>query len=261
MAAEGDWTVSLDICVATMSEPNIEDNDSISTIITECPATRYPGDIGSFHRQSEGVHVHIQYNTAKSNYGIVGSYQRLYEETTADILLFLHDDVIGREIGWEKRVLAAFEDPEVGVCGFGGAKRHGDPSLYKVPYKLQHLGRGGYLSNVDDAEVHGTRFTGETDVAVLDGFALAIRRELLDRSNMWAFIKPHADFFCYDYAASAIARRYGYRTRLIGLRCHHRGGQTSVLNDVKDITSQEAYDKAHLWFYNEFRPEMPWSCE
>jgi hypothetical protein len=245
MDLEGNWAVRLAICTATM-QPQKD-------------ATLPTTDLVSWSGLAfEQITTAIRYNTTEDNLGVVGSYEWLYRGTHQEVLLFLHDDVACREQDWDARVLAAFEDPEVGVCGFGGAKRHGDPSLYKVPYKLQHLGRSGYLSNVDDAEVHGTRFTGETDVAVLDGFALAIRRELLDKSNMWGFIKPHADFFCYDYAVSAISRRYGYRTRLIGLRCHHRGGQTSVLNDVKDITSQEAYDKAHAWYYSEFRDVMPY---
>ena len=37
-----------------------------------------------------------------------------------DILCYLHDDVVCREPGWDKRVLAQFNDLKVGVVGFGG---------------------------------------------------------------------------------------------------------------------------------------------
>src|SRR5258707_45591 len=74
-----------------------------------------------------------------------------------------------------------FDDPKVGVCGFGGAFQLGENDVYRVPYKLEHLARVHYMSNQTDAETHGERFTGECNVATLDGFALIVRRELLDR--------------------------------------------------------------------------------
>ena len=203
---------------------------------------------------------YMQRNTAEVNLGVVASYQALYERTTEDILCYFHDDVSCYTPDWDKRVLAEFEDPTIGVVGFGGAKQHGSADIYKTPYHLQQLGRSGYLSNVDDAEVHGQRFEGSTDVAVLDGFALCVRRELLDKMKGWSRIQPHVDFFCYDYALCAMAHRLGYRVRVLGLKCHHHGGRTSVVVKDLPITSQKAYDSSHAWFYKEFRDVIPWRC-
>jgi GT2 family glycosyltransferase len=164
-----------------------------------------------------------------------------------------------RERGWDERILKEFDDPQIGIVGFGGALWHGTDELYKTPYELTQLRRGDYISNVDDAEVHGARFTGSTGVCVLDGFSLCIRRSLLDRSGGWKFMADQCDFFCYDYAICALARRYGYSIRVVGIRCHHRGGSSSVRKEesIRKLTSQENYDKSHAWFYNEFRDVMP----
>lgn len=204
----------------------------------------------------------IKYNTPEDNWGVVRSYQWIYEREKLrefPFIAFIHDDVICREAGWDKRVLAEFEDPTVGIVGFGGARWHGVPELYKTPYRLDQLRRGDYLSNVDDAEVHGGRFTASAEVAVLDGFALVLRRDLLDRCNGWRGLASGCDFFCYDYAACGMARRLGYRCRVLGVRCHHLGGRTSVLLPQAEITSQEAYDRSHRWFYETYRDVMPWS--
>jgi cellulose synthase/poly-beta-1,6-N-acetylglucosamine synthase-like glycosyltransferase len=239
-----------------MSCPNIEDNDFISTIIEECPTTNYPGDIGSFHRQSEGVRVHIQYNTKKNNYGVVGSYQRLYEETTADILFYVHDDVEVFE-QWDQRILKEFENPEVGVVGFGGGRDHGHPDIYKRPYDYKQLARFRYVSNVRDAEVHGARFSGSTDVSVIDGFAFAVRRELLDKCGGWPTTTP-VDYLCYDYWLSCMAHRFGYRIKVVGIDCIHHGGRTFV---KLGAGFDPKYMEAHEYIYKTFADVLPWECK
>jgi GT2 family glycosyltransferase len=203
--------------------------------------------------------VFVIRNDEDNNLGVVGSYQEMYTITKhCDLLCYVHDDVIMREHRWDERVLKEFEDESVGLVGFGGAKWHGMEDLYKVPYKLQNLQRGEYLSNVDDAEVHGARFTDACDVAVLDGFCLIIRRDILSRLGGWSRIAVGCDFYCYDYALCALVRRLGYRVRVVGVRCHHRGGTTSVgrKSELKN-TSQDAFEKSHRWFYEEFRDVMP----
>ncbi len=221
----------------------------------------YPGQISTWIESSS----HHQYvyasrvNTSKDNLGVVGSYQQLYERPIdADVLVYAHDDVIMRESGWDVRLLNEFRDPSVGVVGFGGALVHGSPNLYKRPYYLPGLGRSGYLSNVDDAEVHGERFTGTADVAVLDGFVLACRRSLLDRiGGFQQLIDAGIDFIGYDYMICGLAHRLGYRTRVIGVRCHHKGGGTST---KVNVDRQEEYDRAHRIIYEELRDVLPWEC-
>ena len=241
---------TLAICVATMTDPFhaatlYETHPDVATWIDHAalqPRQRF-------------------WCNKENNVGVVGAYEELYRDSTEDILLFLHDDVICREQDWDLRLMAEFiDDPQTAVVGFGGALWHGLPELYKVPYQLQQLQRGSYRSNVDDAEVHGERFEGRCEVAVLDGFALAVRRSFLDRIGGFAKISG-CNFFNYDYAICALARRYKQKVRLVGVRCHHRGGQTSVQHgkeeSVKQFINQEAYDKSHRWFYESFRDVMP----
>src|SRR5262245_51567658 len=216
-----------------------------------------PGSIGTWIWNANEEPDSMVHSNHANNIGVIPAYQKLYERTETDVLCYLHDDVICREQGWDERVLKEFEDESVAVAGFGGAVWHGTDDLYKRPYQLSNLRRGGYGSNVDDAKVHGERFTGAKDVAVLDGFALCVRRSFLDRIGGWSLVARGCDFYCYDYAICAIARRYGYRIRVVGLRCHHLGGATST-KGVEGITGQEAYDKSHRWFYEEFRDVMPY---
>lgn len=243
--------MKLELCMATMTtEAPIGYLDSLTNTASD-----------------PNLPVRLCFNSPEKNLGVVGSYNHMFEDSDADILCYFHDDVECREQGWDKRVEAEFEDPTVGVVGFGGAIAHGDPDLYKKPYELTQLARSGYLSNVDDAEFHGTRFTGATDVAVLDGFSLCIRRSLLEAAGGWhpELWPPH---HIYDYAICAMAHRLGYRVRCLGIRCHHHGGRTVTTQPYLDWTattewgSDAAMHKEGHWlFYSRFRDVMPWVCD
>ena len=207
--------------------------------------------------------------------GLIEPYQELYrrERDHHPVLAYLHDDLDINDKGWAHRIRQEFDDPTVGLVGFGGAKQHGAADIYKTPYVLQQLGRTGYLSNVDDADTHGERFDGATDVAVLDGFALVVRRDVLDKA--WLRTDPtfyggwpvdHLTFHGYDYYLCCMARRLGYRIRVVGVRCHHHGGRTSTTKQYQDwlaskgVSDVEDHQQSHQWIYEEFRDCLPWRC-
>jgi hypothetical protein len=175
-------------------------------------------------------------NTQDDNLGVTGSLQWCYEHTTAPIIAFLHSDTEIFEEGWDERVLREFDDPAVGVVGFGGALQLGEDDIYKKPYEMHQLRRIGYMSNTNDAETHGSRFGGECDVATLDGFALIVRRTVLDHwlrdivdgHPLFGWPVKRLPFHNYDNALCIHAAKLRMRVRLVGIRCHHHGGRTTV---------------------------------
>lgn len=194
--------------------------------------------------------------------GMLTAYQRAYNYLLSEheILAYVHDDVLFTEPadGIWKRVLAEFDDPTVGVVGFGGALVHGSPDLYRTPFRVNQLGRSLYRSNTEDAEVHGERFTGECDVATLDGFCLVVRRDVLERSGGWPVDTP-VNYLCYDYWLTCVAHRLGYRVRLVGARCLHLGGRTAVA--LKRIPPDGAgHYEAHKWLWKEFADVLPFDA-
>lgn len=210
----------------------------------------------------DGSPINARFIHARQKRGPVGCLQLAYEAADTDILALVHDDVEIHEPGWDARVLREFADPSVGVVGFGGATGLADDDIYQTPYRLQQLARHNYASNVDDAEVHGERFAGERDVAVLDGFCLIVRRKLLDKMGGWP--TQHLKFHMYDAALACYAKRFGYRTRLVGVRSHHRGGQTSCRTEYHEwlkrefnTTDAEVHRVAHEWIAQEFRDVLP----
>lgn len=191
--------------------------------------------------------------------GMLPAYQYGYNcKPETEILAYLHDDTIINDLAWTARVLKEFRDPKVGLVGFGGATRHGDPGMYRKPYEYQQLARAGFKSNMVDAEHHGERFTGECDVAVLDGFALIVRREVLEKAGGWPLNTP-IGYVCYDYWLSCMTRRLGYKIRLVGVPCQHLGGQTFVkLGMGRDEKHWKQYIDSHQYIYDEFKDVLPY---
>lgn len=185
---------------------------------------------------------------------VLEAYQQAFERgsTFRSIIGYVHDDLMIYENGWDVRVLKEFDDPTVGLVGFGGALGHGRPDLYKVPYHLPDLARQNFMSNMREAEKHGARFTGERDVAVLDAFAIFIRRSILEKWGGFPLGKPIGYFmFCENLCCEV--RRQGFRIRLVGVDCHHIGGRTSTVHQVTDD-----YEAEHAYFYEHNRDVMPY---
>lgn len=240
--------MKLDIVVPTMRKEGWRENiDSWKTLATTDPLV-------------------IRVDNTEVNHGVIQSYQGGFERSTAEVVAFFHDDLIIHEHAWDERVLKEFEDPKVGVVGFGGALIHGSKDLYKTPYKLQQVGRSQYLSNMEDAEEHGQRFTGSCEVAVLDGFSLIIRCDLLHRLGGWP-INRYPPHHCYDYWACCSAHSLGYTCRVLGITCHHQGGRTAVTDEYQEWAKKtpwgsdvNMHEAGHRMIYDDFIEVLPWSC-
>ncbi len=203
------------------------------------------------------------YKNFPDNIGLVGAYQKLYEDQREahEVIAFSHDDVTIHE-PWAQAIAHEFHmDPKVAIVGLGGAKGIGVADIYKTPYQIQQLQRIEYRSNQTDYEIHGARETGACDVAVVDGFFMAVRTSFLDQIGGWKWF-PHR-FHMYDVALCLMAHRHGWKVRIVGVNCTHWGGGTSTTADyVQDCrdrgTSVEReHTEPHTWCYNEFRDMLP----
>lgn len=156
--------------------------------------------------------------------GFLAKCQHAYECSHADVIGYLHSDLFIHEEGWDERVLQEFEWPTVAIVGFVGATSLGTPDIYRVPYDYRQLARGGVVSNLTDAEVHGTRDTGSMNVAVLDSCAIFVRRTFLERLGGWPIGKMPNTSHCTDLWLCGHAARLGRQVRMCGVSCTHVSG-------------------------------------
>ncbi len=216
--------------------------------IATCEQPQWQECVASWHDTASLIYPH----RIVRHRDILEAYQMAYKTSTEPILAYMHDDLMIYEQDWDKRVLSQFDDPAVGVVGFAGAPGIGHPQMYEHPYQGASLGRVGFKSNLRNAEVHGARFTGECDVAILDGLALFVRREVLDRAGGWPIGTP-IGYFMYDAWVCLLAIREGYKVRLVGVDCDHLGGKSTGLNP----NLRADWEASHRYIYDEFRGVLP----
>jgi len=177
-----------------------------------------------------------------------------------DVIAYLHSDLFMHEKDWDRRVLAEFDDERVAVVGVVGATGLAHEDIFKIPYHYTQLARCGVYSNLTDAEVHGERFTGERDVAVLDSCAIFVRSELLHRIGGWPVGRYPNSSHCSDLWISCMAHRHQERVRLVGISCTHRsGGRGATGEEWLNARGgdHKLHQQAHVALYEDFRDVLP----
>lgn len=206
----------------------------------------------------------------------------------AEVIACFHDDLEIQQDGWDQDVLRLFKAcPRAGLCGFGGARGLGDDLMYHAPYAPMQLARQSFGSNMRDAEAHGVRWESAQPVACLDGFSqiglanfwrgVERQYELVSPDAGWNLFTAMQDLgvvhHMYDGMLGCYAKRLGYQTWFLPVRCHHHGGLTAVADPryhdwatAQLSTTQRPnystgdqyfWELSHLIAYQEFRDVLP----
>lgn len=188
-------------------------------------------------------------------------YQQAFDLFTEDILVYTHDDLTIHDTNWHRRVMYCFDtDTSVVAVGLGGALGLGVPDLYKKPYKLDDMARQSYWSNQTDAEVHGQQTSGLLNVAVLDAFFMAVRREFLMSLGGWPMFLTHHGL---DLWLACEAKRRNKSIVMTGVSCTHHGGGTSIKQIYQDASWLQGgsldrdHQTPHEFLYDIYRDVLP----
>ena len=198
----------------------------------------------------------------QNNIGVREALNQIYEKASGEIVVYTHNDVMFYDIGWDNKIRLAFDKhKEAGIIGAYGAKGIGTADIYKAQYVMQQLARGGNVSNCRmDKNVHGFRnLDGKFEnVAVFDGFFMAIKKELLDKTGGFSNILPQ--HHNYDNLICVQSLEHGYENIVISLDLDHLGGRTDVGENWSERfgkTKQEIHIDAHPPFYNYGKGKLP----
>lgn len=188
-------------------------------------------------------------------------YQTGVYSSFSEITIFIHDDVTLHDPEWLQRVLSAFQNSKVAAVGLGGATSLGSKDLYRKPYDIRNMARGGYASHQTDAETHGERFSGVRQVAVLDAFFMAVRTDWLRSRGGWP--TEHLTHHCLDLWLACEAARCGKEIWMTGVSCTHHGGGSSTKPSygqarwLQGGTLESDHQIPHKWLWNEYRDVLP----
>lgn len=198
----------------------------------------------------------------ETNLGVRPALNQIFEKATGDVIVYTHNDVQFFEKGWDEKVRSAFEQfPNAGIVGAYGAKGIGTSDIYQSPYVMQQLARQGCVSDARmDKGIHGFRNLKNAfeNVAVFDGFFLAIKKELLDKTGGFSDILPQ--HHNYDNLICIQSLEQGYENIVLSLDVEHLGGRTDTREDwAKNMGKGKAdiHADAHPPLYEYGRGLLP----
>lgn len=173
-------------------------------------------DNGSLPEYEDAVHN-------EENLGLVESLRQGYLYSVGEVILYMHNDVLIHESGWDTRILRAFEDdPRLGVAGFfGGRGIHADGGRMHPESNMLGKEWGSPWHH------HGALQIGVHPAAVLDGLGMIFRRSMLDDCGI-PECPPH---HWYDRILPLFYIERGWRCATIGIRFDHGSGFTSEKGD------------------------------
>ena len=155
-----------------------------------------------------------------NNASVIASLNRAWREVETDVVCFLHNDTEFPDPAWLAKLLAALDDPTIGMSGLFGAKR---------------MRRGGRF--VGRTIVHSlaegpTVGPGGEDVAALDAVCMCLPRRLLEAIG--GLDERYGFYHGYDKDLSLAVRERGLRCRVVHAPFHHRGGGTRTRDFQRD---------------------------
>ena len=162
------------------------------------------------------------------NLGVYPVYKFGMENTTGDIVLFIHNDLMIDEDGFDIFVKYLFATKDkLGLLGFVGSdeinehggKGYGTTSNFEAKtytYKDKSWTGG-------DALIYGSRYDGFTNAVILDGLAMAFRRKAYEKIDYRPKFPPN---HFHDRLVPCQILEAGYTVGVLGIACDHMDAQT-----------------------------------
>jgi GT2 family glycosyltransferase len=189
------------------------------------------------------------------NVGVRESLNQGWKNSTGEIVLFMHNDLMMYEKDFDEKLKETFKKvPQASMIGAFGAKGLGVPGIFEKPYEMSQLSRIANVSNaIMDKEIHGFRNLGNSyeNVAVFDGMFMCIRKSFLELVG--GFDECTETFHNYDNLICVKSVEKGFENLVVPLAVDHLGGRTTVAEDWakkfgKD--KQQVHTDAHPPLYN-----------
>jgi GT2 family glycosyltransferase len=161
----------------------------------------------------------LTYERNEENAGLIRALNQGARLARGELLCFLHNDTEMLEPTWLARLEAALTAPaRIGLAGLYGVRRlRGDG---------RYVGRTIVHCLAERPTVRGEW----TEVAVVDGVCLFLRRALLE--SLGGFDEGYGFFHGYDRELSFAVREAGWRCAVVNAPFIHRGGGTRTGKDA-----------------------------
>jgi len=175
--------------------------------------------------------VALRYIRNERNRGPIAALNQGIAASAYDYLCAIHNDVIIFERDWLGKIIAVMErEPDIGVAGLAGRReiyRNGCVNEASLKHSLQN------------EDLNEPMPEEESDVAVVDGLCMVMRRDMLNRIK--GFDEAYGYMHCYDLDLSLQSIAAGYRNVVVNVEAMHlaNGGMTRKTRAYKDLVKDD----------------------
>jgi len=206
-------------------------------------------DILTTFEKKGGRLTDVHYHVNEKNTGVLPTFKQGLGLTNADIICFIHSDVLLQEAGWDKRVIEAFEtNPKLGLAGLFGAVGVGDNGG-RVRSQSNMLGLEWGACTCHDVawKHHSEHVTGLSPATILDGVGMFFRREALQAlADSDMFDSWRAIHHFYDRIMPLKLIDKGWKVGTLGIGFDHYSGATANSSDNWRQLAQEWCDTHNI---------------
>lgn len=221
--------------------------------------------------------TNVRYLYNSENIGVLPTFKQGFEKTDADVIGFIHNDVLLHHENWVQIVQHVFETtPKLGLAGIFGAVGVGDNGGRIRPMS-QMLGRewGSCECHEVAWQHHSELLDGIHPAVILDGVGMFFSREaansLIETDMFDSWRAPH---HFYDRIIPLKLIDKGFRIATLGLQFDHWSGATANSSEKYAVTGRkwleetnqlvegaaidsQIYDIAEQQFFTEFGKRIP----
>jgi glycosyltransferase involved in cell wall biosynthesis len=204
-------------------------------------AVKYSGDDTAVIALSDGAEdaeAHYPelnnsyFRIAQENQGVLGVFQTGMQITSADIVAFIHNDLLIHEDGYDKKIIQAFEErPKLGMAGFvGGRGVAGNGGRYRTTSNMLGKEWGSCECHTVIGAHHGEISTGFTYASTLDGCCTIFRRTAYDdivaNTDCFSSRRPLNHWYDRNIPLHMIQR--GWQVGIVGVGFDHFSANTGA---------------------------------
>jgi len=155
----------------------------------------------------------LRYIRNEHNLGPIVAINQGIKESSTPYICAIHNDVIVFQKGWlGKMVRVIEEDPQIGLIGLAGRKEI---------YKNGCVNEATLKHNLQNEDLNDPMVEEVSEVAVIDGMCIFLKRELLRFIN--GLDERYGYMHCYDLDISLQSIEAGFKNAVVKIEAMHVG--------------------------------------
>jgi GT2 family glycosyltransferase len=173
----------------------------------------------------------IRYIRNEKNLGPIRALNQGISSSTYDYICAIHNDVVIFEKDWLGKIISVMEgDLKIGMAGLAGRKEI---------YRNGCVNEASLMHNLQNEDLNEPMKDQTSDVAVLDGLCLVMRRGMLDK--VAGFDETYGYMHCYDLDMSLQSIRAGFKNVVVRIEAMHigNGGRTRRTPEYRALVKDD----------------------